>query len=327
MGQYRWGILAPGTIAKKFADGLAVVPDAIPYAVGSRDIGRAEDFAKKYGYQKTYGSYRELAEDPMVDIIYVATPHTFHEEAATLCLNNGKAVICEKPFAVNLRQAERMVECARKNNVFLMEAMWTRFLPTLCKTRELIAKGAIGNVRLVYSDFGFRSNVNPEQRLFAPALAGGSLLDVGIYNLSMCSMIFGKQPSHVKSQMTIGSTGVDEECSLMLRYGEGQSALLFSAIRLNTKHETVIIGEEGRIELPAYWHGTKVIVQTKEGVEEIDLPFEATGYQFEAMEVMRCLDEGLKESPVMPLDETLELIKLMDQIRKDNKLSYPCDES
>ena len=326
MGKCRWGILAPGTIANKFADGLVTIPDVVLQAVGSRDINRAEAFAKKYGFAKAYGSYRELAEDPMVDVIYVATPHPYHEEAAVLCLNNKKAVICEKPFAVNARQAERMIQCARKNNVFLMEAMWTRFLPTICKARELMANGAIGNVRLVCADFGFRTNVNPEGRLFTPALAGGSLLDVGVYNLSFCSMIFGKQPDHVQSRMLIGSTGVDEECSLLLSYKEGQSALLFSAIRLATPHEAKIIGENGRIELPMYWHGKSLTLHSNDKSQTFELPYAASGYQFEALEVMRCLDEGLKESPVMPLHESLAIIKTADLIRKENKLRYPCDE-
>ena len=326
MNQYKWGILAPGTIANKFTDGLAVIPGAIRYAVGSRDISRAKAFAEKYGYKKAYGSYEDLADDPSVDVIYVATPHPQHEEAATLCMNKGKAVICEKPIAVNARQAERMIQCARRNNVFLMEAMWTRFLPTMRKVRELIAEGSIGNVRLVCADFGFRTNINPEGRLFAPAYAGGSLLDVGIYNLSLCSMIYGKQPDHVQSHMTIGSTGVDEETSLLLSYKDGQSAQLFSAIRLATAHEAKIIGENGRIDLPDYWHGKKIKLYNNDGAREFDLPYEASGYQFEAIEVMRCLDEGLKESPVMPLDESRAIMKTMDLIRKDNRLRYPCDE-
>jgi len=326
MKQYNWGILAPGRIANKFAEGLAVLPDAVRYAVGSRDIGRAKEFADKFGFKKTHGSYTELAEDPDVDIIYVATPHTFHEEAAILCLKNGKAVICEKPFAVNERQAERMIRCAEDNKVFLMEAMWTRFLPVMVKLRELLDAGVIGKVGLVSADFGFRSNVNPEGRLFNPALAGGSLLDVGVYNLSMCNMVYKQEPKSIKSQMRIGSTGVDEECSVMLQYEEGQSALLFSAIRLASRHDAIIVGEMGRIEIPSYWHGTSLKVMAKDLNEEFDLPFEASGYQFEALEVMNCLEKGLKESPLMSLKDSLGIIRTMDLVRRDNKLRYPCDE-
>jgi predicted dehydrogenase len=219
-----------------------------------------------------------------------------------------------------------MIQCARKNNALLMEAMWTRFLPAICKTKELIANGAIGNVRLICADFGFRTNVNPEGRLFAPALGGGSLLDVGIYNLSLCSMIFGKQPDQIQSHMVKGSTGVDEETSLLLSYKGGESAQLFSAIRLSTAHEARIIGENGRIEIPNYWRAKNLKLYNNDGMEELDLPYEASGYQFEALEVMRCLNEGLKESPFMPLDESLAIMKISDLIRKENKLRYPCDE-
>ena len=326
MRKYRWGILAPGTITNKFVAGLAIIPDAVLYAVGSRDKRRADEFAQKYGFEKAYGSYAELVADPLVDVIYVATPHPYHEEAAVLCMKNGKAVICEKPIAVNARQTERMVRCARENNVFLMEAMWTRFLPTICKTRELIASGAIGNVRHVCADFGFRTAVNPEGRLFAPALGGGSLLDVGVYNLSFCSMIFGKQPDDVQSHMVIGSTGVDEECSLLLKFKEGRSALLYSAIRVSTPQDARIYGEDGRIELLNYWHGNNIVLYSNNEKQEFNLPFTASGFQFEALEVMRCLSEGLKESPIMPLDESLSVMKIADRIRKENKLKYTYDE-
>jgi len=326
--QYKWGILAPGTIANKFATGLGVVPDAVKYAVGSRDIRRAEAFAKKHGFEKAYGNYHELVNDPQVDIVYVATPHTQHEEAAMACINAGKAVLCEKPIAVNANQTKRMIQCARRNHVFLMEAMWTRFLPTLCKTRELLANGAIGDIRLVYADFGFQAEVNPESRLFAPAYAGGSLLDVGIYNLSFCSMVFGARPERIQSHMVIGGTGVDEETALLFSYKEGQSALLNSSLRYNTPHIAHIIGTNGRIELPDYWHATVLRLYNGRGelAHEFNVPpYESEGYQFEAIEVMRCLDQGLKESPVMPLDESLAIMQTADLIRKENRLFFPCD--
>jgi len=323
MKDFKWGILAPGSIANKFAQGLGAIPNAVLYAVGSRDLGRAKAFADKYGFKKAYGSYEELAKDPDIDAIYVATPHPQHEEAVVTCLNNGKPVICEKPFAANAQQAQRMIECARKNKLFLMEAMWTRFLPHICKTRELIADGAIGKVMHVNADFGFRAGVNPDGRLFAPGSAGGSLLDVGVYNVSFCSMIFGKQPDCVQSYLNIGSTGVDETASALLSYSGGESALLLSAIRLNTPQEATIFGEEGSIKLTPYWCGDTVRLFNKDGAQEIKLPFENGGFQFEAMEVMSCLDKGLLESPIMPLDESLAVIQTLDKIRSDNNLRYP----
>ena len=339
MKKYKWGILGPGNIARKFAGGLAVLPGAITYAVGSRDSGRAQAFADEYGFEKAYGSYAELIADPDVDIIYVATPHPQHAEATTLCLCAKKAVICEKPFAATARQAATMIECARSSGAFLMEAMWTRFLPTICKTRALIAAGAIGKPLHLHADFGFRADINPESRLYNLGAAGGSLLDVGVYNISFASMIFGKPPVLVQSHLDIGKTGVDESASIILNYNDGQSASLFAAIRVPTTQSAEIYGEEGYIKLPAYWHGDTVLLNNggksgewdadtcviinKYGEKEFKLPFEPTGYQFEAMEVMSCLDKGLLESPIMPLDETLSIMTLLDKIRFDNNLYYP----
>ena len=325
MHEYKWGILAPGNISHKFVQGLSVVPGAVKYAVGSRDKNRAETFASQYGFKKAYGSYQELVNDPDVDIIYIATPHPQHEDAAILCMNNKKAVLCEKPVSVNAQQTERMIKCARENNVFFMEAMWTRFLPTVCKARELIANNEIGNIRLINASFGFRSEINPEGRLFSLSAGGGSLLDVGIYNLSFCSMLYGKQPDRIQSDMTIGSTGVDEETSLLLGYEGGKKAQLTSAIRLGMPQDAVILGENGRIELPDYWHGNILKLYNENGMKEFSLPFEATGYQFEAIEVMQCLSEGHTESKIMPLDESLAVMQTSDRIRKDNDLVYPCD--
>jgi len=323
MKEYKWGILAPGNIANKFAQGLASLPNAALHAVGSRDLGRARAFAEKHGFKKAYGSYEELAADPEIDIIYVATLHPQHAEAAVTCLNHKKAVVCEKPFAANAAQALEMIECARKNKVFLMEAMWTRFLPSICRVRELIAAGAIGPVRHVSADFCFRAGVDPNSRLFAPESAGGALLDVGVYNISFCSMVFGEQPDNIQSHMNIGSTGVDETTSVLLSYAGGQSALTLAAIRLNTPQDASIYGEEGYIKLPGYWCGDTVLLFNKDGAQEIKLPFGSGGFQFEALEAMACLDKSLTESPIMPLDESLAIMRTLDKIRGDNNLRYP----
>ena len=326
MREFKWGLLAPGNIANKFAQGLAVIPGAVSWAVGSRDLARAREFAGKYGFHKAYGSYEELAGDKDVDAIYISTPHPFHEEAVLLCLSHGKPVLCEKPFAANRAQGERMVALAREKNLFLMEAMWTRFLPSTRKAMALIEEGAIGKVRHVSADFGFRTEVRPSGRLFDPALAGGSLLDVGVYNLAFCSMVFGRQPDRLQSHLTLGETGVDEVATALLNYRGGGSAFVMSAIRVNTAHEAVIYGEEGSIRLPAYWHGQTVLLDNRDGHQEFQLPFEASGFQFQAMEVMACLEKGLSESPLMPLDETLAIAGTMDRIRFDNQLRYPFEE-
>lgn len=326
MKSFKWGVLGPGSIAGRFSEGLAVLANAERYAVGSRDLKRAHDFATKHGFQKAYGSYEELAKDPDVDIVYVSTLHPQHESAVILCLSHGKHVICEKPFAVNARQAVRMIDCAKENERFLMEAMWSRFLPTLCKTRELLTSGAIGSVRHVEAIFCFKSGFNPESRLFAPELAGGALLDVGVYNLALCSMVYGEQPNLIQSHMSIGTTGVDEITEALLSYPGGQTASLLSAIQLNTPHDAFIYGDDGYIKLPNYWRGNIVILVNGGGTQEFSLPFESNGMQFEAAEVMSCLDRGLLESSIMPLDETLKNLTTSDRLRADNGLRYPFEE-
>ena len=323
MKQFHWGILAPGRIANSFAQGLAVLPGAVCRAVGSRDLGRARDFAGRHGFQKAYGSYEALAADPEVDIIYVATPHPWHEQAVLTCLERGKAVICEKPFAANLKQAQRMVDTARGRGVFLMEGMWTRFLPATRKALELIGSGAIGRVRHVVADFGFRAEVDPDSRLFAGEMAGGALLDVGVYNLSFFSMVYGRQPDRAQSHLTLGATGVDEAASALLNYKGGQSAFAYAAVRVTTRQEAIIYGEEGHIRLPEYWHAQQLILSDRDGERALDLPFEASGFQFEAQEVMDCLARGLTESPLMPLQESLDVMRTMDDIRFANNLRYP----
>jgi predicted dehydrogenase len=321
MRECKWGILAPGNIANAFANGLKTVPNAVLTAVGSRDLDKARDFSDKHGFEKAYGSYKELAADPDVEVIYISTPHNGHEEAALMCLDQGKAVLCEKPFAVNATQTANMINRARANNVFLMEAMWSRFMPSNRKVCKLITDGAIGKVRYITADFGFRADLNPQNRLFRPELAGGSLLDVGIYNLSFCSMIYGKQPKRVQSNFAIGSTGVDEEAALLLDYDEGQSASLFSAIRLNTPQTAAIYGETGSIKLPVYWHTDTVILSNNDGEQEIKT--QAPGFEYEIIEVMECLEKGDKESSILPLSETLEIMQTMDKIRADNNFKYP----
>lgn len=323
MNAIKWGILAPGTIAHRFAQGLAQIPGAIPHAVGSRDLGRAQAFATEYGFKHAYGSYEELVADPEVDAIYVANPHPFHEQATLLCLKAGKAVLVEKPFAANLAQAQHMVDMARANKVFLMEAMWTRFLPAMVKAKQLIEEGAIGEVRHIAVDFGFRADIDPEGRLFAPALAGGSLLDVGVYTLSFCSLVMGQAPERIQAHLHIGSTGVDEEAQALLSYPGGASASVYSAIRVDSTSEAQVFGTKGSLRLPQFWHTQTFTLKNEAGEQRFDLPYAASGFQFQAMEVMDCLSRGLSESPRMPLDESLAIMAQMDQMRAQGGLRYP----
>jgi predicted dehydrogenase len=320
-----WGILGPGSISTKFAQGLEAVPDARISAVGSRDLDRAKAFADNFNAPNAYGSYEALVADPDVDVIYIGTPHSFHKDHTLLCLNAGKHVLCEKPFAINAAEAQEMVTFARKKKLFLMEAMWSRYLPTLVKVRELIADGAIGDLRMVQADFGFRAGVNPEGRLFKPALGGGALLDVGIYPLSLAHMVLGT-PDRITSMAELGSTGVDEQTAFILGYDSGPMAVLSTAIRTNTPQEAAFIGTSGWIKIHSpWWISDTLILKTDGGEQMISCPLVGNGYNYEAVEAGNCIQAGKLESDIMPLDETLALIKIMDQIRAQIGLKYPME--
>ena len=320
-----WGILAPGSIAHQFADGLKALPGARLLAVGSRPQEKADAFADKYGAPKRYASYEALAADPDVHVIYVATPHPGHKDAALLCLNGGKAVLCEKPFTVNAQEAEEVIALARAKDLFVMEAMWSRFFPAMAHVRKMIADGAIGEVRMLQADFGFRAGVDPNSRLFNPAQAGGGLLDVGLYPLSLASMLFGT-PTQVTGVAQMGETGVDEQAAMALLYGGGRIAALTTGVRINTPQEAQILGTDGSIKLHApWWKLAKITVNAGGKTEELDLPYEGPGMNFEAQEVCDCLRVGKNESAILPLDETLSLMRTMDELRRQWGLKYPME--
>lgn len=324
----RWGILGPGGIAHKFATGLKAVADAKLVAVGSRSQENADRFADQFGVARRHASYEALANDPDVDAIYVSTPHPFHRENSLLCLNAGKAVLTEKPFALSAREAEEVAAVARAKRVFCMEAMWTRFAPVMVRIRELLVQGVIGDVRMIQADFGFRTNFNPKGRLFDLALGGGALLDVGIYPMSLASMIFG-EPSRIASAGYIGEAGSDEQNAVLLSYPKGQIAILASASRTNTPQEAVIMGTEGMIRVPTPWCRPESFTLGLNGKkpETVRLPFKGNGYEYEAMEVGRCLRAGALESKVMPLDETISILRVMDSIRAEWGLVYPTERA
>jgi predicted dehydrogenase len=325
----RWGILAPGRIARKFATALREADGARLVAVGSRDPARAAAFASEFGLAPahTHGSYEALAGDAEVDAVYIGSPHTGHEEHALLCLAHGKHVLCEKPLAVNAAQAGRMVAAARAAGLLLMEAVWTRFLPSIVRVRELVAAGELGEVRLVQADFGFRAALDPRSRLFAPELAGGALLDLGIYPLNLASMLCGA-PVCVQASANLGPTGVDEETAVVLRHARGELATLSCSLRSDTPREAHVIGTEGRIRiLLPWWAGTRLAVQRRDQDAEsvFDLPSRGGGYAHEAEAFMDLLRAGRTEPDVMPLDESLAIMRTMDAIRAQCGVRYPAD--
>ncbi|MFZ4395917.1 MAG: Gfo/Idh/MocA family protein [Kiritimatiellia bacterium] len=324
--KFRWGILAPGTIAHKFAAGIQALPDAELVAVGSRALERAQDFAAKYRIPRAYGSYQELAADAQVDAIYVATPHHLHAETTILCLEHGHAVLCEKPFAGNSQQAEAMVACARRRGVFLMEAMWSRFLPVMDVVAEWLKQGRIGELRRVECDFSFRGDGNPLSRLLNPALCGGGLLDVGIYPLAFTSWVFGGLPQQVASLAEIGRTGVDEQAGILLLYPGGAMAVLTCGVRTQGQVSARILGTEGSIEIPSpFFCAREAVLRTPQSEVRERRPLLATGYEYEAMEVARCVRAGLLESPAMRLEESLDLTRFMTRLRKQWGVRYPFD--
>ena len=254
-------------------------------------------------------------------MVYIATPHTLHAENSLLCLEAGKAVLCEKPFTLNAAQAQTVVDSARDKGLFLMEAMWTRFFP-LFKTLRDLQKGQIGEPRLLQADFGIVSPV-VQNRLFDPALGGGALLDVGVYPVSLASYLLGT-PTAVSSRAHLGATGVDEQNAVILEHQGGALAVLSSAIRAETPQEALIVGTEGSIRVCApWWQPTRIILANKDGEETFSSPLPHNGYAYEAAEVMRCLREGLLESPLMPLAETLSIMHTLDTCRTQWGLRYP----
>ena len=322
----RWGILGCGKIARKFAEGLVSAKDARLVAVGSRTRENAERFGAEFGVPRLHTGYQALAEDRDVDVVYVATPHPGHKENAIRCLRAGRAVLCEKPFAVNAREAQEMIDVARGEGRFLMEAMWSRFLPSLARLRELLDQGIVGEVRMVQADFGFRLPWNPESRLLDPALAGGGLLDVGVYTVSLASWVLRKAPTGVCALADIGTTGVDEQAAIVLSHDAGELALLACGVRTRTPHEATILGTEGYIRLHGpWWQGAPMTVHRGEEVERIDLPISGNGYNYEAEEVGRCLADGRTESAVMPLDETAEIMRTLDRVRAGWGLRFPTE--
>lgn len=318
-----WGILGPGKIARKFAADLARLDDAALVAVGSRSQQRAMAFAETYGAQRAYDSYAALMQDADVDVVYIATPHPFHHAQTTDVLRHGKAVLCEKPMAVNARQVQEMIDVARAEGQFLMEAMWTRFLPVIDTVRAWLEEGRIGEVRMLSADFGFRGPWAPEERWLNPELAGGALLDVGVYTVAFAEMVFGQAPTAVQALAHIGETGVDEQTAMVLGYPGGALAQLSCAVRTDTPGLATISGTKGTITIPHFWEAPSATLEVK-GAEPIQITGES-GYHYQAVEVMRCLRAGALESDVISLDASLSIARTMDDARDRIGLRYPME--
>ena len=318
---YRWGIAATGGIAAGFADAMQLVDGGEVVAVASRSPERAREFADRFGIERAYG-YEDLAADPDVDIAYIGTPHPRHASDSLRYLEADKHVLCEKPFALNAPQAREVVRVARERGQFVMEAMWSRFLPAYVALRGILDSGRIGEPLMVEADFGWRSEVDPTHRHYDLALGGGGLLDLGIYPIQLCSFVLGA-PDGVVAQGHVGETGVDEQVAAVLHHAGGRLGVVKCALRIPMTCTARIAGSEGVVELPAFMHcPTSLTVRTPAGEEHIDAAFEG-GLRFQVDEVHRCLDAGLLESPVMPLDETIQIADVLDTIRAQIGVRYP----
>jgi predicted dehydrogenase len=319
----RWAILGTGNIAHQFARGLAVLPDAELVAIGSRQQASADRFGEAFAVPHRHASYEAAAANPDVDAVYVSTPHARHCDDTLLGLDHGKAVLCEKPFAINTAQTDAMIARARQRGCFLMEAMWTCCLPAIRKLHALVADGAVGNVRLVRAEFCFRAAYDPTHRLFDPALGGGALLDVGVYTLAFAWLIFNRPPTDIVTRVHKAPTGVDEYSAVTLAYDDGAIAVLTSAIRAELPLEAVIAGDEGTIHVPEFSHADRFTLSRGGKDETFRFDRVANGYNHEAAEVRRCLRDGRTESDIIPLAQTRGVMRIMDRIRAQWGVAYP----
>jgi predicted dehydrogenase len=319
-----WGIIGPGKIAKKFAAALGMVEGAALRAVASRDAARAAAFAKEYGAAASYTSYEELVSDPAIDAVYIATPHGFHAEHAILCLRHGKAVLCEKPLALSAREVSAMIAASRQSGAFLMEAMWTRFIPLMRSIIELIDSGAIGAVKYIRADFGFLAPFNPDGRLYNMRLGGGSLLDIGIYPLFLCTQLLGK-PAKVVATGDLSPTGSDITCHAVLQYGDAVSAVISSTLACQTSITAEIAGTEGMIRIATPWYKNDRYEwsRTGEPFQAVALEPMVNGFEYQIREAMRCRALGLIESPMLPHSFSGMMAGTMDEIRRQIGVRYP----
>ena len=326
MKNYRWGIIGPGKIAHKFAVALTLAGGAQLDAIASRDGSRARAFAEKYNVPRYYDSYEALVKDPDIDAVYVSTPHAFHCDQTILALTHGKPVLCEKPMALTQREVGKMVEAARDNNVFLMEAMWTRFLPMTRAILELVSSGQIGEIKYIRADFGFYAAFDPAGRLFDIRLGGGSLLDIGIYPLYLCLQLLG-EPAKIVAAGRLSPTGSDETCHAILEYPNGANAIISSTLSCQTPLTAEIAGTKGMIRIPTPWYKNDHFEWNRNGepAQTVQLEPMVNGFEYQIREVQQCIARGMTESPSLPHSFSLMMARTMDTIRGQIGVRYLTD--
>jgi predicted dehydrogenase len=323
MSNFNWGILGPGGIARAFAEDLKRLNGHSIGAVGSRTLGNAQSFAHTYG-GTAYGSYEELVADPSVDAIYVATPHPAHKDNVILALNAGKPVLCEKPFSVNAVEAQQMVEAAGKNGVALMEAMWARYLPHYAKVREIIESGVLGKIHTIHADHGQRLADQNIPRLVEPSLAGGALLDLGIYPISFAHMILGN-PSKITSTAVLTDKGVDAQTSMIFDYASGAQAVLNTTMIEQTPCRAVVAGLNGWLEIDrTFYNPASMRVILNDGsVTEYPSSYQGHGLREQAEVFKQLVRSGAQQSQILNWQDTVDIMKTLDQVRSQIGLKYP----
>ncbi|QFG26624.1 Gfo/Idh/MocA family protein [Actinomadura sp. WMMB 499] len=311
----RWGILGTGGIAATFTEDLLLLPGHEVAAVGSRSAGSATAFAERYGIPRAHASYAGLAADEGVDVVYVATPHPMHLEPARLCMEAGRAVLVEKPLTTSAADAEKLAAAAREHGVFAMEGMWTRFNPLVRRLHELVADGAVGEVTSVYADFSVAAEFDASHRQWSPDLGGGALLDLGCYPVSFTWPLLGP-PATVQVTASPAPTGVDANTGIMFGYESGALALLHCGLVGDSPHAATVVGTRGRVDIaaPFYRPSSMTVLRTGAPPEEVTVDVAGHGFTYQAEEVARCLRAGLTESPLMPLDETIAILRTLDEI-------------
>jgi predicted dehydrogenase len=324
MKKYKWGILAPGKMSAKFTKGIKLLENAELYAVGSRDLLRAKQFAREHGFKKYYGSYEELAADPDLDIVYIASPNSLHKEHTLLCLRNGRHVICEKAFSLNTREVDEMISEAKKQNLFLMEALWPPFQPFYRKAAEILKSGITGKIVHLHGYFSFIPPYNPDDRKFNLALGGSSLLDIGIYPV-IDALTFIGVPDEIKAIASFAPTGSEESISVIFRYNDGRMATIYSSFKTSIGIGCDILCEKGNITVSRGRDMNQRIILRLHGNDKQEFVFTppAMGYHSEAVEVMKCLDEGRTESMIVPLSFSRDLIRTLDRIREAAGIVFP----
>ena len=319
----KWGIIGPGTIANAFAQEVHNTEKGKLIAVYGRNEDKARKFAKEYNLQKHYSNIDDFLNDKEIDAVYIATPHSHHMEYAIKCIKAKKHILCEKPFSYNKKTSEKVLSLAKENNVFIMEALWTLFLPAVNKAKSWIDEGKIGKVKMITADFGFESEVDVNSRLYNPNLAGGALLDVGIYPILLSNFIMNDIPKEINATAVMTSTNVDESDVISLKYKNNSLASLTCSIASDTDNTAVIYGEKGKIVIPKFWMSKNAYLYTKNEELSFQDNYEGTGYMYEIMEANECILNEKLESSIASHKFTLDLANIMDDIREKIGLVYP----